>query len=668
MWRHDVWGMTMTTQQTATKHRLTWAFLLAGLTFAFGCTKAGKSVVTVEIEPVSPSNAALAGLSDVDVTVKPVGSGPSASANFKITDRTVKNTFGVYVDSSVSGMVAVMVVGNASGTPIADGTGMTSVTPGQKTLPVAITLGARTGATGGMGGTAPGSGGMGGMVAGSGGVTNPGTGGHSGGTGGMTPPGTGGLAMPGTGGMTMPGTGGAAGGSPGTGGGSGGAGGKGAIGGGAVGGMAAGGKSGRAWQGQVLAETADLVDNYVPVVAVDGKGNIVAVYMHGSGLAATYYDYSKGTWGAETPIDASSGTNITETPNVAVDKNGNWLAVWQQDADVSQHGIWQSTSTDGVHWTAPAAITTTGKLYEPVLGMGPDGTAVVVWTENVPPDNHFTLTASVRVNGTWTAPHVLRPGEDAGERYAAAAVTSNGTAIVTWEQGDGTTQDQLSVWQARFTGGTWSAASLVETYTGGNADSANVATNNNGQSILTWIQNTDSTSALWAQRYPATGAPEAPMKVSEGSNIAWTPSPAVTLDDSGTATLAWAFEVKQKFQVYTTRGAWGQPWAAVTAMETDDNAADDPSIGDYEWVTAPMVGHDTAGNVALVWKKRTGTRFDLWARNYDVATATWGPGTLLETMDAHDVIAPAMAMGPSGVAVAAWYYGYEYDIWANVYR
>jgi hypothetical protein len=37
-------------------------------------------------------------------------------------------------------------------------------------------------------------------------------------------------------------------------------------------------------------------------------------------------------------------------------------------------------------------------------------------------------------------------------------------------------------------------------------------------------------------------------------------------------------------------------------------------------------------------------------------------------MNTHDVIAPAMAMGPNGVAVAAWYYGYEYDIWANVYR
>ena len=655
--------MTMTTG-VMTKRRLARVILVAGLTLAAGCTKAGKSVVTVEIEPVSATDAALATLSSVDVTVKPMGSGPSSSANFPITDRTVKNTFGVYVDSSVSGGVTVSVVGNASGTPIADGMGMTSVTPGQKTAPVAIILAARTGGTGGMGGTAPGSGGVGGMAAGTGGVTNPGSGGHPGGTGGLTMPGTGGLTMPGSGGMTMPGTGGAAGGGPG----SGGAAGRGGAAGGAGGG-AAGGKAGRAWQGAALAETMDTVDNYVPLFAVDGKGNIVAVYLHGSALASAYYEYSKGAWGPEVAIDNSAMTTINETPTIAVDKNGNWLTVWQQDPDVPQHGIWQSTSTDGTHWTAPAAITTTGNIYEPVLAMNQDGMAIVAWTENVPPDNHFTLTASARVNGTWTAPHVLLAGVDTGEHYAAVAVTSTGTGIVAWEQSDGTTNDQLSVWQARFSAGTWSAASLIESYTGGQAYSANVAANNAGQSVVTWLQATTSTLQLWAQRYPATGAPEAPMMVAEGGNIAWDPAPAITLDDSGVATAAWAFQIKTKYNVHTSRAAWGQAWSAPMAMETDDEATDDKANSDdYAWVTSPSLGHDAAGNVALAWRKRTGTRFDMWARNYDAASGVWGPGVLLETKNDNTLYAPSMAMGSSGVAVAGWYYGYEYDIWANVYR
>ena len=434
------------------------------------------------------------------------------------------------------------------------------------------------------------------------------------------------------------------------------------------GGSGAAGKSGRAWQGAALASSNKLMDDYVPAVAVDTKGNIVVVYEHGSGLAANYYDYSKAAWGTESTIDASSATNVSG-PNVAVDKNGNWLAVWQQDNDIPQHGIWQSTSADGVHWTAPAAITTAGKVYEPILAMNQDGVDVVVWTDEVGTDSNFTLTGSARVNGTWTAPHVLLAAADQGERYPAAAVTSTGTAIVTWEQTDGTAVDELSVWQARFSGGAWATASLVETYDAGQAYSANVATNGAGQAILTWLQSTTSTAQLWAQRYPATGAPEAPVMITEGGNIAWSESPSVTLDDSGAATAAWAFQIKAKYNVYTSRAAWGQPWSAVMAMETDDDATSDMANGDeWAWVTSPMLKHDAAGNVALVWKKRTGTRFDMWARNYDAGTGMWTAGTLLETMDNNTVYAPAMAMGPSGVAVASWYYGYEFDIWANVYR
>jgi len=58
----------------------------------------------------------------------------------------------------------------------------------------------------------------------------------------------------------------------------------------------------------------------------------------------------------------------------------------------------------------------------------------------------------------------------------------------------------------------------------------------------------------------------------------------------------------------------------------------------------------------------------MWARNYDAAGAAWSPAVLLETKNDNTVYAPAMAMGPTGVAVASWYYGYEFDIWANVYR
>jgi hypothetical protein len=118
-------------------------------------------------------------------------------------------------------------------------------------------------------------------------------------------------------------------------------------------------------------------------------------------------------------------------------------------------------------------------------------------------------------------------------------------------------------------------------------------------------------------------------------------------------------------------------------METD-NAATDNDQQEFEYVISPQVAHDGAGNVFLAWKKRVDLgagppvvwRFDMWARIFDVATSTWGAPTLLETHDMDtstppqitSVYSPTLAVGASGVAIVGWYYGYEHDIWANIYR
>jgi hypothetical protein len=652
--------MTMTTAKRTRVHGIFLGLMslgLAGLSLGAGCTKAGRSLVVVDVTASAELTTTLA---SVTVIVTHGSDAPVKTPFSGVTSWQGPNRFGVYVSSGVEGTVMVSALGaDKDGTNIAVSmqTQSVMVVPGKATAPVAIALVPGNDGTGGAGG-----GGGVGMSGGSGGAAGPGTGGAIG-------PGTGGVTGPGTGGIG-PGTGGAGAGSGGIGPGSGGAAGTTASGGtgGGSGGAGAAGASGRAWQGAMLAENNDLMSDYYPALAVDANGNVVVVYTHGSSLWANHFDATTGMWGTEGPIDASSMTNVSSA-NVAVDKNGNWLVVWQQDSDIPQHGIWQSTSTDGIHWTAPAAISTAGALFVPIMAMNQDGLAIVVWTENVPPDNTFVLTGSARVNGTWSAPHVLLAAVDgdSDDRNPAVTVSGTGTGIVSWEEDDKGTAAQLSVWQARFTAGTWSTAALVESYDGGQSFSAGAAANNAGQSIITWIEDTSSTSQLWAQRFPASGTPEAPVMVAEGGNIAYTPSPSVTLDDSGAATVAWAFDVKSKFDVYTARAVWGQPWLAPMAMETDDDAADD-NMQDFEWVTDPFVGHDAVGNVVLGWRKRTGARFDMWARNYSATTSTWGPATLLETMDTNNVYSPTLAVGPNGVAVTSWYYGYQFDIWANVYR
>jgi hypothetical protein len=67
----------------------------------------------------------------------------------------------------------------------------------------------------------------------------------------------------------------------------------------------------------------------------------------------------------------------------------------------------------------------------------------------------------------------------------------------------------------------------------------------------------------------------------------------------------------------------------------------------------------------MVWRKRMGARFDVWGQRY---AGGWGSAAPLETRDTNSVFGPDVAVGGNGTAVAAWYYGTELTVYANVYR
>jgi hypothetical protein len=626
-----------------------------------GCTKAGRSLLQVQVA----LDSRVTGVTKVEIVVTPIGGGAPTHEEFTGLDLTTPQTLGVFLDSSITGSVGVQANGymGSGSTVVASSTSVvTMVVPGKASGPVMVTL---TPATPGSGSGGAGTGGAAGAGA---------AGGNSGGAGGTagaagTPGGSGGVAG------TPGGSGGAAGGASG-------AGGAGASGG--AGGKPAGGK---AWQGAMLAENNDLQQDTLPAIAVDSNGNAVVVYEHGYVLWSNYYSAATGTWGTPGPVDARADSEATWA-SVAVDKNGKYLAVWQQAYDNSIHGIWQATSTDGVHWSEPAAIATTGMLFTPYMAMNDDGIAGVVWVENLGANiNYFQLSGSVRAaNGTWSAPHVLKASTDTGDRNPAIVVTGQGDVVVAWEQPDdrAVSAAKTSIWMERYTGGAWGSPSLVESYDANWAGYADLATNKAGQIVVTWVQYVNS-DELWSRRYPASGMPDPPVRIGEPADIGTAPAPSVALDDAGNATVAMAITTKTRVQAYTSRAAWGQAWSAPMAMETDNQAGYD-NLDAFEYAISPHVARDATGNVYLIWRKRVDTgvdskmktlfRWDLWSRIYDVGSNTWGPATPLEMRDMNTMNPPQttsvfgekISVNASGVAGVAWYFGYDLDVWANIYR
>jgi hypothetical protein len=110
-----------------------------------------------------------------------------------------------------------------------------------------------------------------------------------------------------------------------------------------------------------------------------------------------------------------------------------------------------------------------------------------------------------------------------------------------------------------------------------------------------------------------------------------------------------------------------------TSLDTDNIAkADDPNSNIAD-ATLPIVRSDPAGNVTLVWRKRTtasGLRFDLVSKRY--TAGAWSPQVTaaaisLEANTTNSVFWPVLAVGAGGTAVTTWYFANTLDVWANVF-
>ena len=653
--------------------------VLAAFAGGAACTEKGEGLVVVQLSSAQPIvRAGVVVASPTDGKVLGVG------AQAWPAEQPLQ--LGVYVPKSVSGTVDIVACGfDAVGNLIASspddqGTFTANVQPGAATAPVAIMLG--TGANPTLCASVPGIGGHGGST-GLGGMAGGGSGGNSA-SGGSN--GSGGAAgTPGTGGMAGAGGKAGAGGAQGTGGmaGAGGAkGGAGGGGGGGTGGGTAGVIGSGAWHTAVAVAQDATNGASFPSVAVDGSGNAVVVYEDGDQIWSAYYKASTATWSAPAPIDSRG--SVYNSPCVAVDKNGKYLAVWNLQIDSSLQGIWQSTSTDGKTWSTPISISQTWDI-SPVLAMNADGAAVVAWEQELS-DGSNTVQADAAIrsatDGTWSAPVVLRPGDtgDTSDRDPSVAIDGKGNAFVGWMQGDGSggaSASYDSLWMRQYTAGAgWNAAFLFESYTDQGAYDLRISANTSGNAVATYIQVSNSNPAkiqIWARRYSALSSTfdTNPSMVVQANNIENIFAPSVTLDESSNATVAWAAQTSVGYNVYTSRTAVSDPaWpASPMAMETDDVAMDDITDDVIARVTDPIVRNDPAGNVTLVWRKRfSGTRFDLVSRSYSAATGAWSAQVLLENNTTNDVLWPSLAVGSNGTAVTAWYFDTIFEVWANVFH
>ncbi len=385
----------------------------------------------------------------------------------------------------------------------------------------------------------------------------------------------------------------------------------------------------------------DLGDADVPQVAVDPNGDAVAVWRQHDGSVYNIYAnrLTSEVWG--TPELLETGTESAGPPQVAVDPNGDAVAVWRQH-DGSVYNIYANRLTSGVWGTPELLETSTGIADAPQVAVDPSGDAVAVWRQY---SGGYRIYANRLTSGVWGTAERLGTGSFGG-LGPQVAVDPNGDAVAVWEGFD-------NICANRLTSGVWGTTEQLETGTG-TADDPQVAVAPNGDAVAVWRQYDGIADSIYANRLTS-GVWGTAEQLETGTGTA--DDPQVAFAPNGDAVAVWRQYDGIADSIYANRLTSGT-WGTAELLEADDARNAD----------APQVAVDANGDAVAVWRHSDGSVWNIYT-NRLAASGVWGTPELLET-DAGNAAHQQVAVDPNGNAVAVWklFDGTIYNVYANRFQ
>lgn len=425
--------------------------------------------------------------------------------------------------------------------------------------------------------------------------------------------------------------------------------------------------NGKFWRTAATIENNNAGGAIFPQIAIDVNGNALAVWSQSDGTryniwANRYTAGAPGSWGTAVLIETNNSGNALN-PQIAIDASGNAIAVWQQ-FDVPRYNIWANRYTAGVGWGTAALIETDdlGEAIRPQIAFDPSGNALAVWQHSDGILYNIYANRYTAGAGWGTA----APIDGAGNGIASfpqIAIDASGNAIAVWQQVF--SASRFDIVACFYTSGAdWGTPATIESNNAGSAFTPQIAFDAGGNAIAVW-QQSDGTprTDIWANRYTA-GAPGSwgIATLIETSNLGSALSPQIAFDTSGNAIAVWQQSDGVRDNIWARRYSAG--WGATTLIETSN-------LGN---AGSPQIVIDTSatpsnGDALVVWHQSDGARFNIWSNRF--SSGAWDTAGQIETNNAGSALFPQIAISPgTGNAIAVWSQsnGSREDIWANHYE
>jgi hypothetical protein len=353
-----------------------------------------------------------------------------------------------------------------------------------------------------------------------------------------------------------------------------------------------------AWGKADLVEAISTGNAAAPKVAVDAAGNAVVVWQQRAlsqwSIHANHYRISNGTWAASEPIETGTAGDAL-VPTVVLDANGNGLAVWRQ-FDGARADVWANRYTASTtSWGTATLIESddTGNADAPQIAMDSNGNAMAVWSQKVFTWNSILANRFDASTGSWGTATLVEINDSSNARFPKVAVDATGNAVAVWRED--TTPSRIAGNRFNVSAGTWGTPVLIDTGAS-TATMPDVAMDGAGNAFAAWRQGDDAMANRFNAGIGTWGAPvliETNNTGPEGVNDV-----VIAADTVGNAIAVWdQFDGIQR-NIFANRYAVAtDTWGTAAVIETD-NAGLARSVR--------IAKNPLNGNALAVWTQEDG--------------------------------------------------------------
>jgi hypothetical protein len=265
--------------------------------------------------------------------------------------------------------------------------------------------------------------------------------------------------------------------------------------------------TGDGWSGAGPVES-DINDLVVPQVAMDANGYAIAVWERVDNNDGRSDVWSKrqtptGDWVGSQPVEVNDSGNAW-FPQVGADPEGNAIAVWQQQTDGTRFDIWSNRYLASTQkWGDAERIEheDAGDAEKPQVAMDGNGNAIAVWVQSGG-DRPGIWSNRHTPNAGWGDATPIGPSHLVSARAPQVAADPEGNAVAIWVQFDFI---QDSVWSNRYMANRgWGKSQPIESDDKFGVQGPQVAVDFEGNAVAVWSQkNDDFEFDLWSNHLEA---------------------------------------------------------------------------------------------------------------------------------------------------------------------